>query len=103
VNEVDGVGPGDELPAGLARWWASLGGRRFQLTPDGPPQDGTGTLRDSTGAYGRWFGALERDTVLIRPDSYLFGTAAGPGAAARLVDALRSALEGEALAAIGRE
>ena len=103
VNEVDGVGPGDELPAGLARWWASLGGRYFQLTPDGPPQDGTGTLRDSTGAYGRWFGALERDTVLIRPDFYLFGTASGPGAAAGLVDALRSALEGEAVAANGRE
>jgi hypothetical protein len=46
---------------------------------------------------------LERDTVLIRPDSYLFGTAAGPGGARGLVDALRSALaagsdtEGEAL------
>jgi hypothetical protein len=40
--------------------------------------------------------------VLIRPDSYLFGTAAGPGAAARLVDALRSALEGAAITAIGQ-
>jgi len=37
---------------------------------------------------------LKRDTVLIRPDSYLFGTAAGPGAAAGLVDALRAALAG---------
>jgi 2-polyprenyl-6-methoxyphenol hydroxylase-like FAD-dependent oxidoreductase len=86
---------GGDLPAGLARWWAALGGRCFQLTPGGP-------LQDSTGAYGRWFGTLERDTVLIRPDSYLFGTAAGPGAAARLVDALRSALEGQAIAAIGQ-
>jgi hypothetical protein len=39
---------------------------------------------------------------LIRPDSYLFGTAAGPGATAGLVGALRSALEGEAIADIGR-
>ena len=91
-----GSDPAGELPAGLGRWWASLGGRCFQLTPDGE-------LRDSTGAYGGWFGVLERDTVLIRPDSYLFGTAAGPGAARGLVDALRSALaagsdaEGEAL------
>jgi resorcinol 4-hydroxylase (NADPH) len=103
TDGVHGVDPGDELPAGLARWWASLGGRCFRLTPDGPPQDSTGTLWDSTGAYGRWFGALERDTVLIRPDFYLFGTASGPGAAAGLVDALRSALEGEAIAANGRE
>ena len=100
--------PPGELPAGLARWWAALGGRCFRLTPDGltpdgPARDGTGVLRDSTGAYGRWFGALERDTVLIRPDFYLFGTASGPGAAAGLVDALRSALEGEAVAANGRE
>jgi 2-polyprenyl-6-methoxyphenol hydroxylase-like FAD-dependent oxidoreductase len=107
VDGVDGVDPVGDLPAELARWWASLGGRCFQLAPDGPLQDSTGTLQDSTGtlqdstgAYGRWFGALERDTVLIRPDFYLFGTASGPRAAAGLVDALRSALEGEA---IGRE
>jgi 2-polyprenyl-6-methoxyphenol hydroxylase-like FAD-dependent oxidoreductase len=113
---ADGTDPAGELPAELARWWTSLGGRRFQLIPGGPRPDGTrtrpdgtgtrpdgtGTLEDSTGAYGRWFGTLERDTVLIRPDSYLFGTATGPGAAAGLVDALRSALEGEAIAATGR-
>ena len=87
--------PAGELPAELARWWTSLGGRCLQLAPGGPRDD-------STGAYGRWFGTLERDTVLIRPDSYLFGTATGPGAAAGLVDALRSALEGEAIAATGR-
>jgi resorcinol 4-hydroxylase (NADPH) len=106
ADRADGVG---DLPAGLARWWASLGGRCFRLAPgESLPdstvtrQDSNGALEDSTGAYGRWFGTLERDTVLIRPDSYLFGTAAGPGAAAGLVDALRSALEGEAIAAIGR-
>jgi hypothetical protein len=95
LEGAEGSDLGGDLPAGLARWWAALGGRCFQLTPGGP-------LQDSTGAYGRWFGTLERDTVLIRPDSYLFGTAAGPGAAARLVDALRSALEGQAIAAIGQ-
>ncbi|MGD0063594.1 MAG: bifunctional 3-(3-hydroxy-phenyl)propionate/3-hydroxycinnamic acid hydroxylase [Streptosporangiaceae bacterium] len=79
--------PAAELPAGLARWWARLGGRCFQLSPGGP-------LPDSTGAYGRWFAALERDIVLIRPDSYVFGTATGTGAAAALVDALHTALTG---------
>jgi 3-(3-hydroxy-phenyl)propionate hydroxylase len=58
-----------------------------------------GPFDDGTGAYGRWFGSLERDTVLVRPDSYLFGTATGPGAAAGLVDALRSALAAPARAA----
>jgi 2-polyprenyl-6-methoxyphenol hydroxylase-like FAD-dependent oxidoreductase len=92
----DGSDPAGDLPAELARWWASLGGRCFQLAQDGP-------LQDSTGAYGRWFGTLERDTVLIRPDSYLFGTAAGPGAAAGLVDALRSALSAGAEPGAGAE
>jgi len=95
ADGAQGSDPAGDLPAALARWWAALGGRCFQLAPGGP-------LQDSTGAYGRWFGTLERDTVLIRPDSYLFGTAAGPGATAGLVDALRSALEGEAIVAIGR-
>src|ERR1019366_6013124 len=88
--------PAGDLPAELARWWAGIGGRCFQLTPDGP-------LQDSTGAYGRWFATLERDTVLIRPDSYLFGTAAGPGAAAGLAGALRSALGGAGSEATGSE
>ncbi|MDQ2816471.1 MAG: hypothetical protein M3Z75_32710, partial [Actinomycetota bacterium] len=83
-----GTDPASQLPDELARWWAGIGGRCFSLTPDGP-------WPDSTGAYGRWFTALGRDTVVIRPDFYLFGTAAGPGAAAGLVDALRSALAGE--------
>jgi 2-polyprenyl-6-methoxyphenol hydroxylase-like FAD-dependent oxidoreductase len=84
--------PAAELPAELARWWESLGGRCLHVAAGGP-------YDDSTGAYGRWFGSLERDTVLIRPDSYLFGTAAGPSAAAGLVDALRSVLAAPARAA----
>ncbi len=84
--------PASDLPGELARWWEALGGRCLHVAAGGP-------CDDSTGAYGRWFGALGRDTVLVRPDSYLFGTAAGPGAAAGLVDALRSALAAPARAA----
>jgi 2-polyprenyl-6-methoxyphenol hydroxylase-like FAD-dependent oxidoreductase len=76
--------PTDTLPGELARWWAALGGRSFHVTPGGP-------VDDSTGAYARWFGSLERDTVLVRPDCYIFGTA-GPGGGASLVDALRSGI-----------
>jgi 2-polyprenyl-6-methoxyphenol hydroxylase-like FAD-dependent oxidoreductase len=69
----------------LARWWAGIGGRCLRLDPDGP-------WADSTGAYARWFAALGQGTVLIRPDYYLFGAAAGPDAAAVLAGALRTAL-----------
>jgi 2-polyprenyl-6-methoxyphenol hydroxylase-like FAD-dependent oxidoreductase len=79
--------PAATLPAGLARWWASLGGRSFQVTAGGP-------VDDRTGAYGRWFGSMERDIVLIRPDAYIFGTAAAPDGATGLADALRAALAG---------
>ena len=84
--------PAGDLPEELARWWESLGGRCLHVAPGG-------SCQDSTGAYGRWFGSLAHDTVLIRPDSYVFGTATGPGAAAGLVDALRSALAAPARAA----
>jgi 2-polyprenyl-6-methoxyphenol hydroxylase-like FAD-dependent oxidoreductase len=96
----DAANPACELPAGLARLWASLGGRCFRLVPGAAPRNSPGALRDSTvlrdstGAYAGWFGTLERDTVLIRPDSYVFGTAGGPGAAGDLIGALRSALAG---------
>lgn len=79
--------PAATLPAGLAHWWATLGGRSFQVTAGGP-------VDDRTGAYGRWFGSLERDIVLIRPDAYIFGTATAPDGAAGLAEALRAALAG---------
>ena len=79
--------PAATFPAGLAHWWASLGGRSFQVTAGGP-------VDDRTGAYGRWFGSLERDIVLIRPDAYIFGTATAPDGATGLADALRAALAG---------
>jgi len=48
----------------------------------------SGTVRDSSGAFSRWFDALGADTVLVRPDFYVFGAGIGPGAADSLVDAL---------------
>ena len=79
--------PAATLPAGLAHWWATLGGRSFQVTAGGP-------VDDRTGAYGRWFGSLEREIVLIRPDAYIFGTATAPDGAVGLTEALRAALTG---------
>ncbi|WP_066290367.1 bifunctional 3-(3-hydroxy-phenyl)propionate/3-hydroxycinnamic acid hydroxylase MhpA [Arthrobacter sp. B6] len=35
-----------------------------------------GTAVDTTGAYERWLDQMETDAVLIRPDGYIYGTAA---------------------------
>jgi glycine/D-amino acid oxidase-like deaminating enzyme len=75
--------PAGLLPAGLARWWDSLGGRCAHVASGGP-------VDDISGAYARWFGSLGRDLVLVRPDFHVFGTASGD--AVGLAGALRSAL-----------
>jgi 2-polyprenyl-6-methoxyphenol hydroxylase-like FAD-dependent oxidoreductase len=43
---------------------------------------------DVAAAYGRWFDELDVDTVLVRPDFYVFGTAKGANGADSLVQAL---------------
>lgn len=48
---------------------------------------------DVSGAYTAWFDKLEADTVLVRPDFYVFGADSGPEAANRLVSALGTFLE----------
>jgi flavoprotein hydroxylase len=67
----------ETLPDDLARWWASLSGRSCHVT---------------TNAYDSWFRSMDRDVALVRPDFQIFGTASGPGGAAGLVGALRSAI-----------
>lgn len=42
-------------------------------------------LADGTGDLERWLDAHQADAVLLRPDFYVFGTAAGDGAAATLI------------------
>jgi hypothetical protein len=51
---------------------------------------------DVDGAYARWFDRHGCDAVLVRPDHLVFGAAAGPGAAARLLEELDRALAGDA-------
>ncbi len=60
----------------------SLGGQLVGVTPE----------LDIDGTYGRWFAGLGVEAVLVRPDFYVFGTAASPADAGTLVGALRSAL-----------
>ena len=70
------------LPAELARWWVSIGGGSHSIGPGG-------TLGDPDGAYRRWFDSLGADSVIVRPDGYLYGAAAGPSGGADLAAALR--------------
>jgi len=47
---------------------------------------------DVEGAYARWFEELGADTVLLRPDFYVFGAASGQGGAEALMRALQTFL-----------
>jgi 3-(3-hydroxy-phenyl)propionate hydroxylase len=51
-----------------------------------------GGADDVAAAYGCWFDDLDADTVLVRPDFYVFGTATGADAADNLVQALAARL-----------
>jgi 2-polyprenyl-6-methoxyphenol hydroxylase-like FAD-dependent oxidoreductase len=68
-----------ELPADAARRFRALGGR---VVPVGPDVDVDGTYRS-------WLTAAGRQTALLRPDGYVFGSG-GVGDRARLVEALLS-------------
>lgn len=59
------------------------GVRRFRMGQD---------IGDPSGDLGRWLDVHEADAVLVRPDFYVFDTAAGAGAETYLIEALASAL-----------
>ena len=69
-------------PTSLA-FWKKIGGLSGGFGPGG-------NVRDVSGAYTAWFDAIGAETVLVRPDFYVFGAARGPDAADRLVAALQS-------------
>jgi 2-polyprenyl-6-methoxyphenol hydroxylase-like FAD-dependent oxidoreductase len=53
-----------------------------------------GGVRDADGMLTAWLLVNGAGAVLVRPDAYVFGSAAEPAGAAGLVDALRQAIEG---------
>jgi hypothetical protein len=53
---------------------------------------GAGGLEDVDGVYGRWFGDANAAVVLLRPDHYVFGTAATAAEAPALVAELQRAV-----------
>jgi 3-(3-hydroxy-phenyl)propionate hydroxylase len=76
--------PVDQLDAGLADWFASIGGIGVGVGASGP-------VIDVDGTYEEWFARAGVDVVLQRPDFYLFGTASD-GDANALVRDLRHQL-----------
>lgn len=85
AGEPDSARAGAGLSGDLARWWASIGGRCHSIGPGG-------TLGDPEGEYGRWFDSLEADAVLVRPDGYVYGAAAGSDGGSELAASLRRRL-----------
>ncbi len=78
--------PARFLAPELADWFASLGGVRARVAPDGP-------VRDVQGTYARWFAAHDVGVALQRPDFHVFGTAPAADGAGMLVGRLRAALD----------
>jgi 2-polyprenyl-6-methoxyphenol hydroxylase-like FAD-dependent oxidoreductase len=79
ISRTDPVAALSAQSAALLR---ELGGIAIGYRPEGDPD----------GAYGRWLDELGADAVLVRPDFYVFGAAAGADAADSLLCALGSDL-----------
>lgn len=73
--------PLDALSPAMRDFFASIGGVGAQIGPDA-------AVADVTGKFTDWIMSQEADTVLIRPDFYVFGAAAGDGSADNLVRSL---------------
>jgi 2-polyprenyl-6-methoxyphenol hydroxylase-like FAD-dependent oxidoreductase len=74
--------PAAQLDAGLAAFFASLGGRSAHVGAGGP-------LADVGGGYERWFRARGAAVALQRPDFHVFGTAPTLSGVTALVAELR--------------
>lgn len=99
-DDVVGQGPcvvarGEAL-AGLGpearQRWRRLGGRLALLAEEGGSDPDAVAVVDLDGTYGAWLDAHGCEAAVVRPDWYLFGTAAGGAELERLVDAIDAAL-----------
>jgi hypothetical protein len=57
-----------------------------------PGDPGDGGVAVTTGAYRAWLAGLGAVAVLVRPDHYLYGTAADGPAIGNLIESLRTDL-----------
>ncbi|MGW7055377.1 bifunctional 3-(3-hydroxy-phenyl)propionate/3-hydroxycinnamic acid hydroxylase MhpA [Streptomyces sp. NPDC054887] len=87
--------PAELLDAGDRAFLAGLGTRLVWLRDAGAASDapaGAGVVVDVEGAYGAYLDGIGARSVLVRPDTYVYGAAADAASAARLVDGLREHL-----------
>jgi 2-polyprenyl-6-methoxyphenol hydroxylase-like FAD-dependent oxidoreductase/catechol 2,3-dioxygenase-like lactoylglutathione lyase family enzyme len=75
--------PASTLSPAAYSLFAALHGVSVDLSP-------SSAIRDIDGVYTRWFDKLDADTVLLRPDFYLFGAATGKAGAEALMQAFQS-------------
>ncbi|WP_324784802.1 bifunctional 3-(3-hydroxy-phenyl)propionate/3-hydroxycinnamic acid hydroxylase [Streptomyces sp. H51] len=86
--------PRELLGAERTAFLESLGAYLVRLLPAGTDPAGVpaGSVVDVEGGFGAYLTGAAARCVLVRPDTYAFGTADGAEAAGALVDALREAL-----------
>lgn len=95
--------PRQLLGAGQLAFLASLDARLVRLLPEGTdPADAgpvgagpVGEVVDVAGEFTAYLASVGARSVLVRPDTYAFGTAGDALAAGALVDTLRDALQPE--------
>jgi 2-polyprenyl-6-methoxyphenol hydroxylase-like FAD-dependent oxidoreductase len=87
----------DGLDAARRAAWGRIGGR-LAVVGDAAADDGEAdaptVVVDRDGTYAAWFDDHDCEAAVVRPDWYLFGTAARGDRLAGLVDATLVALEG---------
>ncbi|MFJ6953082.1 bifunctional 3-(3-hydroxy-phenyl)propionate/3-hydroxycinnamic acid hydroxylase, partial [Micromonospora aurantiaca] len=99
-DEVVGTGfvllcaedPDDLLDADARAFLDALGARVVRIVPAGAPAPGSGaapTAFDLDDVYLAHLKRYDAVAVLVRPDFYVFGTAADPAAVPALVEDLR--------------
>lgn len=76
-------GPLAALDDGTRAWWEAIGGRSASLDGD---------VRDEDGRLTAWLAEHDVHAVLVRPDFYVFGSAATPADVPALLDDLREQL-----------
>lgn len=89
--------PRHTLEMGMDFYWESLNTRFIQVVPAGEPEPkeippGVEVIQDDSGELERWFRKHHAQTVILRPDRYVFGSFKKDS---RVTSSLRAALRDE--------
>lgn len=84
------------LPADLAARWRELDGQEITLSP---PGTSVGNVGDEQGSLAKWLEGRQAQWVIVRPDRYVYATAADQASLARHIEQLWLQLGGTQRAA----